>query len=82
MKRIVRAKSGLANGVESVNEASAVDIKRFENLNHGFEVLIGLLRPGDDIQVFFAVFQSLNDVVQQFVVFSEVALQKAKIATV
>jgi hypothetical protein len=65
-----------------VNESSAVDIECFENLNHGFFGLIGLLGPGDDVEVFFAVLEARNNTIEQFSVDSELTLEESEVATV
>src|SRR3954470_16319759 len=68
--------------VEAVSQASAVDVEGFEDLQHRLDGDGPGLGPADDVEVFLAGFEAVEDAVQEEGVVDELALQQPEVAAV
>ena len=68
--------------VETGGESAAVDIESLEDIEDRGGGNTTVVRPANDIEVFLAGFQTVEDAVEEKGVFDEGALQKAEVAAV
>ena len=73
---------GSALRVEAVGESAAVDVEGFEDSQDGINGHSPVLRPADDVEVFLAGFEAVEDAVEEEGVFVELALEQSEIAAV
>src|SRR5690348_494649 len=84
-----RSGSGLISGqghsalwVEAVSEAAAVDVEGFEDLQDGFDRDAPGLGPADDVEVFLAGVEAVEEAIEQKAVVVEFFLQKSEVTAV
>ena len=68
--------------VEAVGEAAAVDVEGFEDLQDRVDRDAPVVRPADDVEVFLAGLEAVEDAVEEEGVVVELALEQAEVAAV
>src|SRR4051812_21293222 len=72
--------SGL--GSEAAGQAAAVDVEGLQDLDDRLHRDAPVLGPQDDVEVFLAGFEAVEDTIEEEDVFVEAALQEAEVAAV
>jgi len=67
------------SGVEAVDEAFAVDVELLEDVDDVVEIDVPVDGPDDDVQVFLAGFEAIDDAVEQEGVILEGTLEEAEV---
>ena len=68
--------------VEAVSKAAAVDVEGFEDLQDGVDGDAPGVGPADDVEIFLAGFEAVEDAVEEEGVVVELALEQAEVAAV
>ena len=72
----------LALGVELAGEAAAVDVEGFEDLEDQAGFNLPVEGPEDDVEVFLACFEPVEDAVEEKGVLVKLTLEQAEVAAV
>ena len=77
-----QAAEGSGLGVEAVGQAAAVDVEGFEDLQDGFDRDAPGVGPADDVEVFLAGFEAIEDAIKEEGFVVEAAFEEAEVAAV
>jgi hypothetical protein len=68
--------------IEAMCQPAAVDIESFEDLQNGLRLDAPVLGPDNDVEVFLAGFQAIENAIKQNGVVVELTLEEAEVAAV
>src|SRR5579885_2447290 len=72
--------SGL--GIETMGQAAAIDVEGFEDLQDGFDGNVPVVSPADDVEIFLAGLETIENAIKQKSIVLETTLEQAKVAAV
>src|SRR6266511_4663662 len=75
-----RLESG--SGSEAGGEAAAIDVEGFKDFEDRFDWNTPVVSPVDDVEVFLALFEAVEDAVEEDGLFVKAAQQEAEVAAV